>query len=133
MLGGCDHTERLLCGDGRGTALTADNRIHAVRASELVVEVAGLPVDVEYRREVAVHPGVEQVLRCAGARGLRRANRVRRRADLLLGDPRGAGKPLHDAALLVGHQQQWVSDAAVRLRLRQFAGHRLNLTAVSCG
>jgi len=52
------------------------------------------------------------------------------RADLLLGDPRGSRKPLHDATLLIGHQEQWVSDAAVRLRLRQLGGHRLNLTGV---
>lgn len=51
-------------------------------------------------------------------------------ADLLLGDAWSAGKPLHDAAFLVGHQHQRVSNAVVGLHLNQLAGDRLNLRAV---
>ncbi len=104
-------------------------RVHAVGAAELVDEVARRAIHVEYRRQVDVQPGAEQVLPGAGARRGRRGDRVGCLADLLLRSERPAGQPANGAALLVGHQQQRLPHRVARAhrRLLQLGGDLADL------
>jgi hypothetical protein len=78
----------------------------AVGAPVLVVEVAGLAVDVENGGEVEVHPDAGEVLARAGPRARRRRDGIGGRADPLFRQHGLSRQPAHETALLVGHQQQ---------------------------
>ncbi len=102
------------------------SREAAVGPAVLVDEVAGRPVDVEHRGEVHVQPRLAQGRRGAGARTGGLGRRVSRLADLFLGEVRRPGKPAHDPAFLVGHEQQRRPHrvAPARVRALQPPGHR---------
>jgi hypothetical protein len=106
VLGGRRDTGRLLGRDEVGAERGHHVGVGAVRAAELIVEVARVAVHIEHRRQVHVHADASQVLPRAGARGSGGRREIGRLADLLLRQQRLPRQAPDQAALLVGHQQQ---------------------------